>query len=185
MIDVNALRKGVIFTEDAELFKVLEYNHIQKGRGGATIRLKVLNLRTNAIVEKTFKNGGQVQDIRLDHSASQYLYNDGELYHFMNTQTFDQFTLPKSRLADIVPYLTENMLVEISTYQDEPIDIEIPVSVDLEVVQAEPGFAGNTAQGVTKPVTVSTGLIVHTPIFVKIGDIIRIDTRTGQYVTRV
>lgn len=185
MIDANALRKGTTFTLDSDLFKVLDYTHNKTARGGATIRVRVQNLRSGAITEKTFNGGERVQDVSLEHSQAQYLYNDGDLYYFMDNETFEQPAINKELLEEIIPYLIENMHVKISTYNGEPIDIEIPVTVDLEVIGAEPGFAGDTAQGATKPVTVSTGLVVQTPLFVNIGDVIRIDTRTGGYVTRV
>ena len=185
MIEVNALRKGTTFTHEGELFKVLEFTHNKTGRGSATIRVKVLNLRSGAIFEKTFSGGERVEDIALDHTEAQYLYNDGDLYYFMDNETYEQPALNKEILEDIIPYLTEGMVVKISSYNNEPIDIEIPVTVELEVVESEPGFAGDTAQGATKPVTVSTGLVVQTPLFVNVGDTIRIDTRTGQYLTRV
>lgn len=185
MIEANSLRKGTTFTQDNELFKVLDYTHNKTARGSATIRVKVQNLRSGAIFEKTFNGGERVQDISLEHSQAQYLYNDGELYYFMDNETFEQPAIHQEVLTDIIPYLAENMEVKISTYNNEPIDIEIPITVELEVIDAEPGFAGDTAQGATKPVTVSTGLVVQTPLFVNVGDTIRIDTRTGEYLTRV
>ena len=185
MIEVNALRKGTTFTHENELYKVLDYTHNKTARGGATIRVKVRNLRSGATYEKTFTGGERVEDIRLDHSEAQYLYNDGDLYYFMDTETYEQPALNKESLEDIIPYLTENMVVKISTYDSEPIDIEIPITVELEVIETEPGFAGDTAQGATKSATVSTGLQVQVPLFVNIGDVIRIDTRTGEYITRV
>ncbi len=185
MIEANDLRKGTTFTQDNELFKVLEYTHNKTARGSATIRVKVQNLRSGAIFEKTFNGGERVLDVSLEHSEAEYLYNDGDLYYFMDTQTYDQPAIHKDNLTDIIPYLTENMSVKISTYNSDPIAIEIPLTVELEVVETEPGFAGDTAQGATKPVTVSTGLVVQTPLFVNTGDTIRIDTRTGAYITRV
>jgi elongation factor P len=185
MIEVNALRKGTTFTHEKELYKVLDYTHNKTARGSATIRVKVRNLRSGATYEKTFNGGERVEDIRLDHSEAQYLYSDGDLYYFMDTETYEQPALNKEVLEDIIPYLTENMVVKISTYNSEPIDIEIPITVELEVVETEPGFAGDTAQGATKSATVSTGLQVQVPLFVNMGDVIRIDTRTGQYITRV
>lgn len=185
MIEVNALRKGTTFTHEGELFKVLDYSHNKTARGGATIRVKVRNLRSGATLEKTFNGGERVEDISLEHSEAQYLYNDGDLYYFMDTETYEQPALNKETVEDIIPYLTEGMIVKISTYNGEPIEIEIPITVDLEVIEAEPGFAGDTAQGATKPVTLSTGLVVQAPLFVNIGDTIRVDTRTAQYITRV
>jgi len=185
MIEASTLRKGTVFTEDGELYKVLDYSHHKMARGGATIRVKVRNLRSGSTTEKTFGGSERVNDVSMEHSQAQYLYNDGDLYYFMDTETYEQPAIHKEALEDIIPYLTENMEVKISTYQNEPIEIEMPLTVELEVVDAEPGFAGDTAQGATKPVTVSTGLVVQTPLFVEVGDVIRIDTRTGEYITRV
>lgn len=185
MIDANALRKGTTFTDDGELYKVLDYSHNKTARGSATIRVKVRNLRSGATYEKTYNGGERVEDISLDHSEAQYLYNDGNLYYFMDTETYEQPALNQEALEDVIPYLTENMVVKISTYQSEPIEIEIPITVDLEVVETEPGFAGDTAQGATKPITLSTGLTVQAPLFINAGDTVRVDTRTGQYITRV
>jgi elongation factor P len=185
MIDVNALRKGTTFAYDNEILKVMDYSHNKTARGGATIRVKVRNLRTGSLYERTFNGGERVEDVKLEHTEAEYLYNDGEFYYFMDTKTYEQPAVAAERLADFIPYLTENMTVKMSSYNGELLDIEIPITVELEVTEAEPGFAGDTAQGATKQVTVSTGLQVQTPLFINIGDIIRIDTRTGEYLTRV
>jgi elongation factor P len=184
MIDVNDLKKGVTFEMDDELYRVLDYHHIKMGRGNATIRVKVRNLRSGVTAEKTFNSGERVQDIRLEKREVQYLYSDGDLYHFMDTQTYEQPTISADMLGNGVDYLTDGMTLSLLTYDGESIDVELPTTVDLEVVEAEPGFAGDTAQGATKEVTVSTGLKVQTPLFVQVGDAIRIDTRTGNYLTR-
>lgn len=185
MIDANKLRKGTTFTDNNELFKVLDYNHIKVARGGATIRTKVINLRTGSITEKTFNSGEKVQDIRLDHQEVQYLYSDGNLYYFMNVETYEQPALGKDILQDVIPYLVDGLMVKLSTYDDEPIDIELPTTVDMEVTYAEPGYAGDTATGATKRVTVTSGLDVQVPLFIEEGNTIRLDTRTGEYITRV
>jgi elongation factor P len=185
MIEVNNLRKGVTFELDSELYKVLDYHHIKVARGGATIRVKVRDLRSGATIEKTFNSGDRVQDIRLEKHEVQYLYSDGDLYHFMDTETYDQPVLSADLLGDAVNYLTDGMTLSLLTYEGEAIDVDLPVTVELEVVDAEPGFAGDTAQGATKEVTISTGLKVQTPLFVEVGDVIRIDTRDGSYLTRV
>jgi elongation factor P len=185
MIEVNNLRKGVTFELEGELYKVLDYHHIKVARGGATIRVKVRDLRSGATIEKTFNSGDRVQDIRLEKREVQYLYSDGNLYHFMDTETYEQPVLSADLLGDAVSYLTDSMTLSLLTYEGEAIDVDLPVTVELEVVDAEPGFAGDTAQGATKEVTVSTGLKVQTPLFVEVGDVIRIDTRDGSYLTRV
>ncbi len=185
MIDVNELRKGVTFTMDGELFKVIEYQHYKPGRGKAIIRTKLRNLRSGSTIEKTFSSGDRVQDIRLDHQTVQYMYNDGEFYYFMDTETFEQFPLPNALLEDARPYLVENMQIELSSYEGEPLDVELPITVDLEVVEAPPGFAGDTATGATKEVVLETGHKIFVPLFISRGDVLRIDTRDGRYVTRV
>jgi len=185
MIDVNDLKKGVTFELGGELYRVLDYHHIKVGRGNATIRVKARNLRSGSTVEKSFVSSERVQDVRLEKRQVQYLYAEGELYTFMDTETYEQPVLPASMLGDGVHYLTDEMTVNLLTYDGETIDVEFPTTVDMKVTHAEPGFAGDTATGANKEVIVSTGLKVHTPLFVQPGDVIRIDTRTGNYVTRV
>lgn len=185
MIDVNDLRKGVTFERDGSLFKVLEYSHNKPGRGNATIRTRVRDLRSGAVLEKTFTSGDRVQDVRLDHHDAQFLYHDGDLYHFMDTQTFDQPVIPAAVIGDSAPFLKEGLEVKLTFYDAEPLDIELPASVDLDVVQADMGIKGDTATGATKVVTTQTGHKVQVPLFVNQGDTIRVDTRTGEYLTRV
>lgn len=185
MIDVNDLRKGVIFEYDGSLYRVLEYTHHKPGRGNAIIRIKMRNIRTGSTMERTFNSGERVQDIRLDYSNVSYLYKDGDNYVFMDGETFEQPTIPGSLVGDYAGYLKEGMEVKLTFYQNEPLDIELPTSVDLKVVQAEVAVRGDTATGVTKKVVVETGATVDVPLFVKEGDTIRVDTRTGEYVTRV
>jgi elongation factor P len=185
MIDVNELRKGVTFTLDGELYRVLQYQHYKPGRGNAVIRTKLRNLRSGSTMDKNFTSGDRVQDIRLEHQTVQYLYNDGEFYYFMDTETFEQFPLPNSLLEDIKPYLVENMELALSSYEGERLDVELPTTVDLRVIEAPPGFAGDTATGATKEVTLETGLKINVPLFINEDDVLRIDTRDGRYVTRV
>ncbi len=185
MIDVNDLRKGVIFDLDGNLFKVLEYTHHKPGRGNAIIRIKARNIRTGSTIEKTFSSGDRVQDVRLDYHNVQYLYKDGDNYVFMDGETFEQPTSPGELVGDSAGFLKEGMEVKLTFFQSEPLDIELPTSVDLKVVRAEVAVRGDTATGVTKKVEVETGATVDVPIFVKEGDTIRVDTRTGTYVTRV
>jgi elongation factor P len=185
MIDVNDLRKGVTFELDGQLFKVLDYHHNKPGRGNATIRIKALNLRSGTQLEKTFQSGDRVPDARLDFHNVQYLYNDGELYYFMDLETYEQPAIPARILGDSAGFLNENMEVKLTFYQGEPLDVELPTSVDLEVVEAEASVRGDTATGVTKKVKTQTGLEVTVPGFVEVGNTIRVDTRTGAYVTRV
>lgn len=185
MIDVNELRKGVTFEIDGQLFKVLDYSHSKPGRGSATIRVKARNLLTGANIEKTFNSGQSVQDVRLDYRNVQYLYSDGEFYNFMDNETFEQPAIKGDVLGDDAMYLSEGLEVKLTFYKDNAIDVEFPTSVELEVTEAEMAIRGDTATGVTKKVRVKTGLQVQVPNFINVGDTIRVDTRTGDYVTRV
>ena len=185
MIDVNDLRKGVTFELDGSLFKVLEYSHNKTGRGNASIRVKARNLQTGANIDKTFQSGDRVQDARLDFHNVQYLYADGEFYHFMDNDTFEQPAIKADILGEDALYLKASMEVKLTFYKGQPLDVELPTSVDLEVKEAEVAVRGDTATGVSKKVKTETGLEVQVPQFVKVGDIIRVDTRTGEYVTRV
>jgi elongation factor P len=185
MIDVNDLRKGTTFELDGQLYRVLEYSHNKPGRGNATIRTKIRNMRTGASMEKTFQSGERVQDIRVETREMQYLYHDGDLYHLMDTSTFEQIVMNAATLSDAVNYMTDNMTIMVQAYDGEALGVELSTTVDLEVTQAEATVKGDTATGATKQVTVETGLRVSVPMFVKAGDKIRVDTRTGEYVTRV
>jgi elongation factor P len=185
MIDVNALRKGTTFELDGEIFRVLEYAHNKPGRGNATIRVKVRNIRTGSTFEKTFGSGDRVQDIRIESRAMQYLYHDGDLYHFMDTDTFEQIALDAKLLEESVHFLKDGMSVVIQDYQGESLGIELPMNIELKVAQSDMAVRGDTAAGTNKYVTVETGFRVQVPLFVNEGDTIRIDTRTGEYLTRV
>ena len=185
MIDVNELRKGVTFELDGNLYKVLDYSHNKTGRGNATIRIKARNLLTGANIERTFNSGQSVQDVSLDFANVSYLYSDGDLYYFMDKVTFEQPGIKAESLGESAQYLKEGMEVKLTFYKGEAIDVEMPTSVDLKVVEAEMAIRGDTATGVTKKVTTETGLTVQCPNFVNVGDTIRVDTRTGEYVTRV
>jgi len=185
VIEVNELRKGVTFTMGGELYKVLEYQHHKPGRGKATIRTTLRNLRTGATIQHNFISGDRVEDIRIERRGVQYLYTDGDLYYFMDTGTYEQTALSAAVLGDQVPYLKESLELVLATYEDEPLDVELPTTVDLEAVESEMAIAGDTATGALKKVTLETGLVVQVPLFVQQGDVIRVDTRNGAYVTRV
>jgi elongation factor P len=184
MIDVNDLRKGVTFELDGRLLKVIEYAHNKPGRGNATIRTKVRDLRNGNVLEKTFQSGDRVQDIRLDHHQASFLYSDGDLFHFMDADNYEQTAISKVVIGENAPYLKEGQEIKLTFHESEPIDVELPASVDLKVVQADIGVKGDTATGATKSVTTETGLKVNVPLFVGTGDVIRVDTRTGDYITR-
>ena len=185
MIDVNDLRKGVIFELDNALFRVLEYSHHKPGRGNAVIRIKARNLKTGTTLEKTFQSGDRVQEARLDHTMVQYLYRDDDYFYFMDVETFDQVPVSKELVDENAGLLKENMEVKLTQYQNQPLDIELPTTVDLKVTYAEAAVRGDTATGVTKKVKTETGAEIEVPMFVNEGDTIRVDTRTKSYVTRV
>ena len=185
MIDVNDLRKGVIFELEGALWRVLEYAHNKPGRGNATIRIKARNMKSGTTLEKTFQSGDRVQDVRLEPHMATYLYNDDDFFYFMDIQTFDQIPVPKDLVGESAGYLKESIEVKITFYQDTPMDIELPTTVDLKIIYAEASVRGDTATGVNKRVKTETGAEVSVPMFVNEGDTIRVDTRTGTYVTRV
>ena len=185
MAEVQQLRRGNIYEEDSQLWRVIDFQHIKMARGGATIRLKVRNLRSGATIEKTYNSGARVDNIRLDSRAVEYMYTDGDLYHFMDTETFEQVALGKETLEGIVHFMKDNTVVELESFEGEPINVSLPTTVDLEVVWAEMAVAGDTANSPTKEVELETGFRLNVPMFVKEGDTVRIDTRDGRYVTRV
>jgi elongation factor P len=185
MIDVNDLRRGVSFISDGDLFRVLEYSHNKPGRGNATIRVQVRNLRSGATREMTFSSGERVQDIRLETRTVEYLYADGAFHIFMDIETYDQPQVDKELFGADALFLKENLQLKLSSYQGEMIDYELPTTVDLKIVESEMAVAGDTVSGASKQVITETGLKVSVPLFVNVGDAIRVDTRTRAYVTRV
>jgi elongation factor P len=185
VISTGELRKGVVIELDDDLWQVLDYHHIKMGRGSAQVRIKLRNVKKGSIVERTFQAGDRWPRAQLERRPVQFLYRDGDEYHFMETDSYEQFVLRADQLDDAVNYLKEGMLLDRTAYQGETIGVELPVTVDLVVTDTEPGFAGDTATGARKPATLETGLVVQVPLFVNTGDVVRIDTRTGEYVTRV
>ena len=185
MIDVNELRKGVTFTRSGELYKVVNYDHHKPGRGKATIRTTLRNLRTGTKTQENFLSGDRVQDIRLETQLVQFMYSDGEFLHFMDKQTFEQPALSVALFGDDARYVTEGMELKLSSFEGEVLDYELPTTVEQKIVEAELAVAGDTATGATKQVITETGLKVQVPLFVNEGDMIRIDSRNGQYVTRI
>ncbi len=185
MISTGDGKKGVIIELDGQLMKVLDWNHIKMARGSAQVRMKLQNVRKGDIVERTFQAGTRWPRARVEQRRVQYLYADGDAYHFMDSETYDQFVVRAAMLGDDALYLVENTEVSVSSHEDEILGVDLPVSVDMTVTQTDPGFAGDTATGAKKSATLQTGLVVQVPLFVNEGDVLRVDTRTGEYVTRV
>ena len=185
MIDTGDIKKGVIIELDGQLMKVLDWSHIKMARGSAQVRMKLQNVRKGDIVERTFQAGTRWPRARVDQRKVMYLYSDGGTYHLMDNETYDQFSVTAAMLGEDARYLKESTEVFVSMYDGEVLGVDLPVTVDLQVTRTDPGFAGDTATGAKKPATLETGLVVQVPLFVNEGDTLRVDTRTGDYVTRV
>ncbi len=185
MISTGDVKKGVIIELDGQLMKVLDWSHIKMARGSAQVRMKLQNVRRGDIVERTFQAGTRWPRARVEQRKAQYLYGDGGTYHFMDTETYEQSAVGAALIGDDAKFLLENTEVMLSSHDGEVLGVELPVTVDLRVAQTDPGFAGDTATGARKPATMETGLVVQVPLFVEEGNTIRIDTRTGEYQTRV
>ncbi len=185
MISVNDLRSNSKVQMDGGLWECQDYQHIKMGRGGAKIVCKFKNLETGSIIEKTFNNGEKIQDIFIDYKKMQYLYNDGETYTFMDLDTYEQPTLSKSQVGESAKFLKESMEVQVDYYQGKALKITLPNSVELEITYTEPGVKGDTASGGTKPATLETGASIQVPLFVETGTVIKVDTRSGEYLGRV
>ncbi len=185
MISTGELKKGVAIELDGELWQILDYHHIKMGRGSAQVRITLRNIKRGQTVERSFQAGTKWPRASMEKRPVQFLYRDGNDFHFMDNDTYDQFALTSERLGEAAQYLKDGISVDRTSYQGETIGVELPVTVDLNVVETEPGFAGDTQSGARKPATTETGLVVTVPIFVEPGDTIRVDTRTGEYQTRV
>lgn len=184
MISVNDLRTGLTIEVDGEIYTVVEFLHVKPGKGAAFVRTKLKNLRTGNTVEKTFRAGEKVDRAHIELREMQFMYNSGDEYFFMDMESYDQISLSKDDLGDAPKYLLENMVIGIQFYQNQPVGVDLPTTVVLEVVHTEPGFKGDTATGATKPATLQTGITIQVPLFVEQGDKVKVDTRTGEYLSR-
>jgi elongation factor P len=185
MIDSGELRKGITIEMDDKLYQVLDYQHIKIGRGSAMVRLKLRDIRGGHTIERTFQASEKFTRARLDSRTMQYLYSDGDSYYFMDEETFEQMPINASQLGDALNYLKEGMSLEVSSYKGNLVGVELPVAVELEVVETGPGFKGDTATAGNKPAKLETGITIQVPMFISNGDVIKVDTRTGGYLERV
>ncbi len=185
MISTNDLRPGMALDLPGGLFQVLEHQHVKPGKGKAFVRTTLRNLNSGAVVDRTFRAGENLPRAIIDRADYQYLYSDDLGYVCMNLETYDQMTIPTELVGDAADFLVESMVVQVNTYQGRPIGIELPASVELEVTYTEPGVKGDRVSGATKPATLSTGLVIQAPLFVNQGDVLKVDTRSGAYITRV
>ncbi|MCX7747490.1 MAG: elongation factor P [Clostridia bacterium] len=185
MIVAGDFRNGVTFELDGQIFQVVEFQHVKPGKGAAFVRTKLKNVVTGATVERTFNPSDKMPKAHIERKDMQYLYNDGDLYHFMDVETYEQMPLGQAAVGDALKFVKENMVVKILSHKGNVFGIEAPTFVELEVIETEPGFKGDTATGATKPATVETGAVIKVPLFVNQGDVIKIDTRTAEYMERV
>lgn len=184
MLSLSEVKTGKNITLNNEPYLVIFHQHSKTGRAGAVLRTKIRNLNTGAVMEKTFQGADKIEEAQISKTKAQYLYREGENFFFMDNATYEQFSLPQAVLAGSTKYLLEGTEITILNYNGKPINIELPVKIELRVVEAPPAIRGNTADGGTKQVTLETGIKVNTPLFVKVGDILRINTETGEYVER-
>ena len=184
MISTNDFRTGQTIEMEGDVYQVIDFQHVKPGKGAAFVRTKMRNVRTGAVIEKTFNAGEKLPKARIEKRDVQYLYNDGKSYNFMDMETFDQITMTDEQLGDAVKYLKENMIIQVMTFQEKSIGVEMPNFVELEVTDTAPGIKGDTASGGSKPATLESGAIVQVPFFINVGDKLQIDTRSGNYIKR-
>ena len=185
MITTNDLRPGTCFEYDNEYWQVTEYQHVKPGKGPAFVRVKIKNLRKGSVVERTFRTSEKVEELRVENRTAQYLYNSGDAFVFMDTETYDQTDIPTERLGEQAGYMVENMNVTLVTCKDEILGIELPALIITTVVRTDPGVKGDTAQGGSKPATIEGGATIQVPLFINEGETIKVDTREGRYIERV
>ncbi|MBN2404708.1 MAG: elongation factor P [Coriobacteriia bacterium] len=184
-VSTNNLKNGMCILYDDKLWTVVDFQHVKPGKGGAFVRTKLKDVKSGRVVDITFRAGEKLEDIRMETKSMQYLYNDGDMFHFMNTDTYEQVELAKEIVGDVAVWLKENDISQLLYAGDELIGVEPPMFVELEVTETEPGFKGDTVQGGSKPATLETGAVVQVPMFVNTGEVIRVDTRDARYITRV
>ncbi len=185
MISTNEARPGMALDLPEGLFSIVEYQHVKPGKGRAFVRMKLKNLDTGAVIDRTFRAGESVEQAVIDRRDHQFLYRDDLGFHFMDLETYGQFAVTADEVGDMAQYLVDGMTALLHMYRGRAISVELPASVELAVIKAEPGVKGDRVSGATKPVTVSTGLVVQAPLFIEEGDVIKVDTRSGAYQTRV
>ena len=185
MISAGDFRNGITIEIDSNIFQIIEFQHVKPGKGAAFVRTKLKNIKSGGVIEKTFRPTEKCPQARIDRKDMQYLYSDGDLFHFMDQETFEQIALNEDTIGDALKFVKENDICKVCSHNGSVFAIEPPLFVELEITETEPGFKGDTATGATKPAVVETGATVYVPLFVELGDKIKIDTRTGEYLSRV
>ncbi len=181
MVDAGELRKGVAIELDGEIYQILEYQHVKMQQRQPVVKLKLRDVRSGNVAERNFQSGDKVTPVFLEHRPVQYLYTDGDLYYFMDNESYEQIILPSAQIGEDTNYLKEGLMLEILTCKGDTINIEIPNSVELQVTETEPGFKGDRATSGTKAAKLETGVTIQVPLFINTGDIIKVNTRTGEY----
>ncbi|SHE52066.1 elongation factor P [Caldanaerobius fijiensis DSM 17918] len=185
MISAGDFKKGVTIELDGQIYTIVDFQHVKPGKGAAFVRTKIKNVVTGAVLERTFNPTEKVEEAHIERKDMQYLYNDGNFYYFMDTETYEQLPLSKDVVEDAMKFLKENMIATVKSYKGKVFSVEPPTFVELRVIETEPGFKGDTATGGSKPATVETGAVIQVPLFINVGDVLKIDTRTGEYIERV
>ena len=185
MVSAGDFRNGVTFEMDGNVYQIVEFQHVKPGKGAAFVRTKLKNIKSGGVVERTFRPTEKYPQARIDRKDMQYLYSDGDLFYFMDTETYDQIALNAETIGDALKFVKENEMCKICSHNGSVFSVEPPLFVELVITDTEPGFKGDTATGASKPATVETGAVVSVPLFVDQGDKIKIDTRTGEYLSRV
>ena len=185
MISAGDFRNGITIELDSNIFQIIEFQHVKPGKGAAFVRTKLKNIKSGGVIEKTFRPTEKCPQARIDRKDMQYLYSDGDLFHFMDQETFEQIALNEDNVGDALKFVKENDICKVCSHNGSVFAIEPPLFVELEITETEPGFKGDTATGATKPAVVETGATVYVPLFVELGDKIKIDTRPGEYLSRV
>ena len=184
MISAGDFRNGITLEIEGNVVQILEFQHVKPGKGAAFVRTKLKNIISGGVIEKTFRPTEKFPAARIDRVEMQYLYSDGDLWHFMNTETYDQIALNSDDIGDSLKFVKENDMVKVCSHNGKVFAVDPPMFVELDIIDTEPGFKGDTATGATKPATVETGAIVYVPLFIEMGEKIKIDTRTGEYLSR-
>ena len=185
MVSTSEFRNGMVLRLDGDLYYMVEFEHFKPGKGAAVVRTRLKRVKTGAMIDRTFRSGDKVDDVRLERRKMQYLYKSGDLFCFMDNETYDQFELPPEVMGDAVKYLKENEILEILVAEQNTVSVALPIFVELEVTETDPGLRGDTASGGSKPAVLETGASVQVPLFVERGDVLKIDTRTESYVERI
>ena len=185
MISAGDFKNGVTLEYNGNIYQIIDFQHVKPGKGAAFVRTKLKNIISGGVIETSFRPTEKFPKAHIERKDMQYLYSDGELFHFMDVETYDQIALNEDAIGDSLKFVKENEMVKICSHKGNVFAVEPPLFVELAIIETEPGFKGDTAQGATKPATVETGAVVYVPLFVEMGDVLKIDTRTGEYLSRV